>query len=349
MASLFRGKVILCAAAACLGCAAAAEPGGTPPDALLAALRDPLLREVHLFRLRQGEAEPQTPEGAIGAVAAWAQGKAPRFYLDEQRRGTDFYLQPGIALGDDAAVRRGLLILEFGFTRMAPDGSFPGIPDVVHSAEFFLEGTARALLLLRQAHAPESAAATAELGPKLDRLTRWFLRRDVAWKDPARDLYPFNHRYYARAAGLAQASVVLGRPDLMDAADEYARAGMKLQRPDGVNPERGGYDVGYQVAGLIYAENYAFVCRDPSLRASMAAMTGKALDFMLRRTDEGGAVSNGASTRVAKEKDREGATKKINYAAYAADLVLAADLTGRTEFRRVAEAVIRNHVAGAAL
>jgi len=316
------------------------------PAALWAALRDPVLRPVDQFRLRQGWAEPRTPDGAIGAAALWVQGKAKAFYLDEQRRGTDFFLQPSLALGETAGLAPGISTIDFGFSQMGPDGSFSHIPDVTHATEFFLEGAARALLLLDAAHSPLAPATGARWRPQLSKLADWFLRPEIAEGHPDRDLHPFTHRYYARAAGLAEAAVVLGRPDLARAADHYAREGVARQRADGVNPERGGFDIGYQVAGLLYAEYYAFLCADPQLKQSVAAMSGRALDFLGTRTDAGGAVAAEGSTRVGKEKDREGVTKKINYAAYAQVLVLGSKLTGRPEFEATAITVMQTQVEG---
>ena len=75
-------------------------------------------------------------------------------------------------------------------------------------------------------------------------------------------------------------------------------------------------------------------------------MSGRALDFLGTRTDAGGAVAAEGSTRVGKEKDREGVTKKFNYAAFAQVLVLGSKLTGRPEFEATAITVMQTQVEG---
>jgi hypothetical protein len=55
-------------------------------------------------------------------------------------------------------------------------------------------------------------------------------------------------------------------------AVEWARQGLALQRADGTNPEKGGYDAGYQMVGVLMSLRYLPVCADLQLRARLRAM-----------------------------------------------------------------------------
>lgn len=305
-------------------------------DRLIRLLRDPGLRPSHVARLRQGVGEPQTPDGAIGEAALWHQGKAKSLFLDEQRRGTDFYLQPGICTGDESAVTRGITILDFGFRQQAPDGSFPHVPDVTHGSEFFMEGAARGWLLLEEARDPAAPDVARRWQGPLTRLVDWFSSAKISMGRPDHDLYPFTHRYYARAAAYAEAGTLLGRNDWLHEADRYATLAVARQWPNGVNPEKGGPDAGYQIAGLLYAEYYAALAENPGQRQAVTGMLVKALDFLVAHTTADGEVVLPESTRMGKEKDREGVTKHVSYAAYAQVLIVGAELADRPDYRAVA-------------
>jgi hypothetical protein len=118
----------------------------------------------------------------------------------------------------------------------------------------------------------------------------------------------FAHKTYMMAAGLAlTASLTDDRDDASrwaSIAEKIARRGMEAQRKDGVNPERGGYDVAYQMYGTWLAQLYYATLAPGSLKRDLGATIDRAIAWMSTRVDEQtGQVDIGASTRVCNRND----------------------------------------------
>lgn len=65
-------------------------------------------------------------------------------------------------------------------------------------------------------------------------------------------------------------------------AVEWARQGLALQRADGTNPEKGGYDTGYQMVGVLMSLRYLPVCAD--LQRALATARLTSADGLLLRS-----------------------------------------------------------------
>ena len=86
--------------------------------------------------------------------------------------------------------------------------------------------------------------------------------------------------------------------------EQIARRGMEAQRDDGVNPERGGYDVSYQMYGAWLAQLYYATLAPGSLKSDLGATIDRAIAWMSTRVDDQtGQVDIGASTRVCNRRD----------------------------------------------
>jgi len=268
----------------------------------------------------------QTQSGAMGVNAKWEADKSLPWFVEDQRIGGD-YVAAGLAFGNKDEVRWGLKVLAWGFAHMDADGMF-NHHDCYHSASFFVESTAHALLLIEASNLrSEFRDAVNELKPKLLSAARWMVRPDVealVWlgKKPANNKLPgcppelpYAHRRYLDAAAMGEAGVLCHDNELIEKSVALIRNGIAFQRPDGVNPEKGGYDCHYQALGLGYACNYYQMVATGALRAEMKPVLDKAFAWLLTRINDDGTVDVTGNTRtgLGQETTRSGKTKGIDY------------------------------------
>ncbi len=136
--------------------------------------------------------------------------------------------------------------------------------------------------------------------PKLAAAARWMLRPDVL-KPGLKNNEPYTHRRWLVAAAWGLAGRVTDDTELAAASARLVRDGVALQQADGVNPEKGGFDVSYQAVGLMFAARYYTVCDDPSLRKSIATTLSRGLKYELTKIDAEGQIDVAGSTRVTSE------------------------------------------------
>lgn len=276
---------------------------GAPP--LIDLVRHPLLVRS-LYRL------PVTDNfNDDGAAGANRQGYQ---WIEEQRQGAEWVLR-GRVQGRKDWIARGWKQLDWGLSRQQGDGGF-GSKDPLHSTSFFIEALARSCIL-----DPEGANATRVDG--LAQGTHWLMRPDIEARGAKGNL-PYTHRRYILAAAFGQSAQVTGVAAFRNKAIDWARQGLALQRPDGTNPEKGGYDAGYQVVGVLMSLRYLPVCTDPQLRARLRAMVQAAIPLELARLRPDGSIDPTGSTRIEKEHARSGKTKDVPYAEVMQALVYGA-------------------------
>lgn len=264
-----------------------------PAPPLGELIRHPLLLRS-LFRLSVGV--EFDPDGAAGAN----RGGSYR-WIEEQRQGAD-WIQRGIAIARPDWIARGWQLLDWGLARQRPDGGFAS-GDPFHSTSFYVEALARALLL-------DPAAATDVRRDGLARAAAWLMRPEIETPGIARNA-PYAHRRYILAAALGEAGAVTGQRAFTDRAAIYARDGIALQRPDGTNPEKGGFDAGYQMVGVVMALRYLPTVPDPALRAALRAMIRSAIALELSRQGPDGRIDPTGSTRILLETGRTGVIKQV--------------------------------------
>jgi len=303
------------------------------PPSLAALAGDDLLRAA-LYAAPRRLASGDAPDGAMSVNAAWERGERDTWFIEQQRYGADF-VTAGLFTGDGATVERGWRILQWGFAHQGSDGDFPGTGDAYHSTSFFVEATARALLLMKQTDPERYASRIAELTPKVMAAAHWMLRPDVAAHGEANN-QPYTHRRYLVAAALGETGALLGDRPLLTAAQAYARDGLALQTAEGVNPEKGGGDVNYQATGVLFAARYLTVCADSALRDDLAGMIAHALAWEAGKTDDTGTVDASDSTRTGLEAGRSGATKTVDYPTITQAFAFGSAVTGDASFGEVA-------------
>src|SRR6185437_12231422 len=106
-----------------------------------------------------------------------------------------------------------------------------------HSTSLFVEAAARGLLLLKQYNATAYADTLAADTPKTRAAARWLTQPEIAEKG-RKNNRPYTHRRWIVAAALGQAAALTGDSRLAEAAADYAREGLALQTPAGINPEK---------------------------------------------------------------------------------------------------------------
>jgi hypothetical protein len=329
--------LVLAGLAALLACGqslAAAEQARR--FSLLEAVKDPLLQNT-LYRMEvESLRRPPhfAPDGAMGQNDKWQRGTAPEWFIEGQRWGAET-VQVAIAMNNDALLRQGWLVLGWGFAKQSKDGGFAGTGDPFHSTSLFVEGAARALLLMQESGDAKQARTVKKYAPALHAAALWLLRPELVRKYDA----PYTHRRYILAAALGQTAAVVGDAALAQAAAAYARDGLKLQRADGVNPEKGGYDVNYQMVGVMMAARYYAVCDDAELRARLRAMMVRAGEFEMTKIDAQGVISIEGSTRMGHEPGRGGKIKTVSYKEVLQAFLLASQITGERRFRAAAERI----------
>ncbi len=309
---------------------------------LLQLLNAPLLFEAYYkpLRIRTNCA----PSGAYGYNIAYEQGKIDHWFVEEQREGIHA-VQAGVLrklrLGTDGgAVDLGWRIFCWGFGRQGPAGDFPGCRDKYHSTSFFLEAVARALLLQQETGDPAYTKLNETYTPKLVAGVRWMTRPgDVqAFRDTGA-LELFTHRYFYLASLFAFTAKLTQDENLYQFARDLVLEGMAKQTPIGVLPERGGYDFGYQAVAMECAARYYVVCPDPDIRKKLLEMLLLAMTFQLTKLDGAGNVDLSDSTRIGKEKTRDGNWKQATEKSIFISLVYLGSITGNDEFTRLAEEI----------
>lgn len=289
-----------------------ASSGSTPEQKDLVFETSGILRET-IHANRSWGAQNTAPDGAYSSVnIAWDTRRTGDWYIEQQRDAFDM-IAIGLAYRDATVVDRGLRVLEWGFRQQNPDGSF-SCGDAFHSTSFFLEAAAHSLLLLRAD--PMGAEFKSRLNfiqNGISKAAHWMTMPEIEAAGQARNR-PFTHRRFLVGAALGEAAVVLNDTHLRQKSEEYIRDGLSLQRPDGVNPEKGGHDSNYQAVGLSYALRYYRLVADPQLQVEMRPDLERGIRWLASRVDQEGDISAEGNTRSGgEEKNRNGTLKGVNY------------------------------------
>ncbi|MBL8992708.1 MAG: hypothetical protein JNM63_05165 [Spirochaetia bacterium] len=283
------------------------------PYGLENLLKDELIQKIYYenpTRLGSGFAE----SGAVSVNAKWENKETDVYFIEQQRYGADF-VAAGLFTGKKDIVDLGVKVLEWGFQRQGTNGGFDDSGDRYHSTTFFVEASARAALLLAASRDPAHQAIASRWRPRIEAAALW-LADPVLIARFEQHQSNYTHRRWLTAAALGLAAQLTGRKDLEAKAAEFARLGMAAQLPNGVNPEKGGFDVNYQGVGILFASRYLSVCADPDIQAGTKTMLRKALDWQAGRFDAAGKVSLEGSSRVGgakTETSRGGEQKKFDY------------------------------------
>lgn len=263
-------------------------------------------------------------EGIASGTRAFLACESDRWSIGEQFFASDV-VAVGVFERDVALVEKGLAALDWGLAldvdesgvfvlhRECDDSTVEDFGGTHHTNQW-LEALGRSVYLLKGSefasrYQTQIAAYTAEIEE-----IAALLADEDNWKDWEEswlvddDGNLFTHKTYMRAAALAMAASLTD--DAQDAtqwsvlAARIAQRGMDEQWSNGVNPERGGYDVSYQMYGVWLAETY-YLMLTPSnpLRDDLEAKIDRAIEWMSGRIDRTGRVDVGDSTRTCNEEN----------------------------------------------
>jgi hypothetical protein len=280
------------------------------------------------------------PDGAVGVNAEWEKDLSEHWFIELQRYGADL-TQMGLAVKNNDLIEEGIRVLNCGFAHEA-DGSFPGTGDPRHSISFFLEAASRSVILFQEAGDSIHLNELKNWKENIRKAAEWLITPNVFPRDRARTMDPYTNRFFLCAAALGQAGEILDNSELKQAALVLAKAGLERQQSDGTNPERGGFDVSYQIVGTVFASRYLLVCGDSTVRAKMRFMIRKTLEKEKTALDENGNVSTAGSTRVTLEKGRNGRPKTMDYKMLLQALIFWSDISGESSWRNIAGRVAIN-------
>jgi len=301
---------------------ALADESTSAAPALATMIRHPLL-VASLYRHKVSDA--YASDGAAGV------NRDSYRYIEEQRQGAEWIVR-GLAEGDAGWVALGWRILDWGVARQQPDGGF-GSGDAFHSTSFFVEALSRACIL------DPTGANEARLSC-LRRGAAWLTSPSVEPRGAASNA-PYTHRRFILAAALGQAAELTSDATLARRAAAWAREGLALQTGDGTDPERGGFDAGYQMVGVLFALRYLCGCADAALRASLREGVRRATKRELTRLAPDGSIDATGSTRIEIEKSRAGKVKDVPYGEFMQALVFGAQALPEPAWLEPAERIGR--------
>lgn len=277
--------------------------------------------------------------GANGVNASWERNQTERWYIEAQRSGEDLIIG-GLIKNDPQAIQAGFRMFDWGFNRQAADGSFPGTGDPFHSTSFFVQAVAHTLLVIQQSpQSKQYATQVARYTPLVHRAARWMISSKV-WNRGTRNNEPYSHRRYLVAVALGLTSKLTGDRELMNYARQSIEDGLSLQRPDGVNPEKGGHDSSYQMVGVVYAQRWVTYFPDDPLTPRVRAMIERAMAWQQTRILPTGEISSDGNSRTAgQEQGRAGRVKKVDYRPAIRGFAYWASVTGDRRWDAIARRI----------
>jgi hypothetical protein len=247
--------------------------------------------------------------GAVGLNGDFEAGKRPDLLIEMQANGGD-WIQYGLVHNRPDWCSVGWRIFRWGMSHQLPDGSFPEGKQPEFGTALFIEALGRSLLLAREFG---DTSHEREFVPGVAKAAWWIGAHNL---DSDWELVfdrQFAHRFWLYAAALGDAGKLTGDARLLAISGQFARRGVLAQRANGVDPEKGGFDVGYQAAGLVFAARYLVVADSLAGRAGILRMLRKGIGWLASRVEANGDVDGTGSTRIGIEHDRSGRIKQVFY------------------------------------
>ena len=137
---------------------------------------------------------------------------------------------------------------------------------------------------------------------------------------------------------LGATGVLAGDRTLRRWSSLYAAQGVRMQRPDGVMPEDGGHDTGYQALGMVHAARYLELVASGALRTSLFAALQRGEVWEASRVRADGTVNQQGDTRTSgcRERDPAGRCKTTFYAPIFDALARWSVIAGDSRYERLA-------------
>ena len=313
----------MCFGAMCLGVPGLAGPAAAEPNWRPGPRGDLVFETSDFLRTTSYSKPARTADqfdddGAYGPLnRSWNASRKGRWLIEEQRNGFDA-IAAGLSYNRQDLVVRGEKILNWGFARQRPDGSFD-CPNHWHSTALFVEAAAHAVMLLQVSKLrDQNQDWIEEVKPKLRQAVLWMMAPENAGAARAAD-EPYADRFFLNADAVGEVGVLLHDDAMVKAARGYVRAGLAHLDPSGFAPENGGPDTSYHAASLLYAMNYYTLVANEDMRQQLQPKISWALAWFDGKVRSDGTVDQTGNIRTGQERAPQGGTRTMNYtAAYSA-------------------------------
>ncbi|WP_209377221.1 hypothetical protein [Roseomonas indoligenes] len=267
---------------------------------------------------------PTFPVAASGAVRLNRNGLT---LVEEQNIGAD-WVRRGLYHRRQDWCDQGWRILDWALDQQEAEGGW-ACRDPFHSAMRYLQALTLALLL-------DPQRITRQRMRCCGRALNWMTSRPVERRGLRHDAR-YGHRQWMAACLYQCAAVLFGRPRFHARAAKHALLAMSSQRPDGVYPELGGYDVAYQIYGSSFAQRFLMLCEDAAMVDLAEGSLRRALEWYVARMDpRSGIVSTLGSSRVSMEMGHGGHGKRVSYPRAVEVFTIAALMEGGEGFEAAA-------------
>jgi len=116
----------------------------------------------------------------------------------------------------------------------------------------------------------------------------------------------------------------------------YAWQGIQMERPNGIMPENGGHDSGYQALGMVNAGRYLQLVATGGLYTALYEALSRGEAWELSRIGSDGSVNQTGDTRTAgcQEHSPNGQCKTVFYAPIFSALAHWAAISGDVRFQQ---------------
>lgn len=347
MGARFVGALALCLTLNMGGASAAQMPSQSAPQVasatalstqnargLVALVQDPLVMAASGPRPNGGI----IPSGAMGVNRDYEAGRRPAPLVEDQRGGADWIIA-GLLRQRPDWVQRGWRAVQWGLELQTPQGGFPQGREPIHSTTLFTEAAGRSVIVDYALGSPDRALAFAD---DVVRAARWLATQRPEVSPEMVNNARFTHRMWAMAAALAYGARIANDDSLEARSAAFADQALAAETSEGIFPEKGGYDLGYQAASIVFGARYAAVVRDPVRRGRVIEALTRGAIWLEGRVQEDGSADPSGSTRILKERDRYGNVKHIPYGMVAEALASAAWLSHRSDLSGAATRVVES-------
>lgn len=296
----------------------------------------------------------ESPTGCVALNCDWEKGHRSNWFIQYQRAGGDL-IQAGLVINNQTLIDRGWKQNNWGYNKQKFDSfinlysfGIAGVTgteqltnDPFHETSFFVESSARSFLLHKQKGV---TANTPRTPTNVQRAAEWLMDPRIYTKGRKHD-WPYAHRRWLLAAALGTAASISNDTNFQIAAikqaEYYARKAISLQDSSGIFPEKGGYDVSYQTASILYAARYYMVCTNTTLQRQIKTAIVKGLDWQLKKIDSQGYIDLTGSSRTGVEKGLNDKIKDIDFKLLLQGLTFGTTITGNPQYRQAAERVAK--------
>ena len=125
---------------------------------------------------------------------------------------------------------------------------------------------------------------------------------------------PYGHRRFLLGSALGLSGQLAGDRSLKDRSFAAIRDGLSRQTAEGVIPEKGGWDSGYQAFSVLYALDWLEYFQGSGYDAQVRSMLEHAMAWERTRILPDGSVDVTGNTRTAgQEHNRDGTVKGVDY------------------------------------